>query len=257
MYKKIINSILTIIAFCLSVQSYAAVKRGFAIVVDPKSYQEAKNEINDYAKAIEDINGLKVFIVQDKWGIPDSIRAELTRLHSQKTFPIEGTVLLGDIPVAMIRDAQHMTSAFKMNQANDRRESSVPSDRFYDDLGLKFKFLDRDSVKPYYYYSLTADSRQYLRPTIYSGRIRPTDVGGTSRYQKLRAYLKKVVAEKRSKNTLNQMLYFNGHGYVSGSIMARIDEKLGLYEHFPWLLQQKTALAIFLTTSSLLPNIFS
>ena len=242
MYKKIINSILTVIAFCLSVQSYAAVKRGFAIVVDPKSYQEAKNEINDYAKAIEDINGLKVFIVQDKWGIPDSIRAELTRLHSQKTFPIEGTVLLGDIPVAMIRDAQHMTSAFKMNQANDRRESSVPSDRFYDDLGLKFKFLDRDSVKPYYYYSLTADSRQYLRPTIYSGRLRPTDVGGTSRYQKLRAYLKKVVAEKRSKNTLNQMLYFNGHGYVSGSIMARIDEKLGLYEHFPWLLQQKNGI---------------
>ena len=55
MYKKIINSILTVIAFCLSVQSYAAEKRGFAIVVDPKSYQEAKNEINDYAKAIESL----------------------------------------------------------------------------------------------------------------------------------------------------------------------------------------------------------
>ena len=242
MHNRIINSILTVIALCASLQSAAAVKRGFAIVVDPKSYQEAKSEINEYAKAIEDVNGLKVFIVQDKWGVPDSIRAELTRLHSQKAFPIEGTALLGDIPVAMIRDAQHMTSAFKMNQINDRRESSVPSDRFYDDLGLKFQFLDKDSVKPYFYYSLKAESRQYLRPTIYSGRIRPTDAGGTSRYEKLRAYLRKVVAEKRSNNRLNQMIYFNGHGYVSGSVMARIDEKLGLYEHFPWLLQQKNGI---------------
>ncbi len=242
MHNRTINSILTIITLCVSLQTAAAVKRGFAIVVDPKSYQEAKSEINEYAKAIEDVNGLKVFIVQDKWGVPDSIRAELTRLHSQKPFPIEGTALLGDIPVAMIRDAQHMTSAFKMNQINDRRESSVPSDRFYDDLGLKFQFLDKDSVKPYFYYSLKAESRQYLRPTIYSGRIRPTDAGGTSRYEKLRAYLRKVVAEKRSNNKLNQMIYFNGHGYVSGSVMARIDEKLGLYEHFPWLLQQKNGI---------------
>ena len=43
MYKKIINSILTVIAFCLSVQSYAAFKRGFEIVLDPKRYQEQKN----------------------------------------------------------------------------------------------------------------------------------------------------------------------------------------------------------------------
>lgn len=242
MHNRFINSILTVIALCVSLQSAAAVKRGFAIVVDPKSYQEAKSEISEYAKTIEDVNGLKVFIVQDKWGVPDSIRAELTRLHFQKAFPIEGTALLGDIPIAMIRDAQHMTSAFKMNQINDRRESSVPSDRFYDDLGLKFQFLDKDSVKPYFYYSLKAESRQYLRPTIYSGRIRPTDAGGTSRYEKLRSYLRKVVAEKRSNNKLNQMLYFNGHGYVSGSVMARIDEKLGLYEHFPWLLQQKNGI---------------
>ncbi len=242
MHKIVTNTILAVIALCATLQANAAVKRGFAIVVDPKSYQEAKNEINDYAKAIEDVNGLKVYIVQDKWGVPDSIRTELARLHFQKSFPIEGAVLLGDIPVAMIRDAQHMTSAFKMNQKFDRRESSVPSDRFYDDLGLKFKFLDKDSVKPYFYYSLKAESRQYLRPTIYSGRIRPTDAGGTSRYDKLRAYLRKVVAEKRTKNKLDQTLYFNGHGYVSGSVMARIDEKLGLYEHFPWLLQQKNGI---------------
>lgn len=243
MYKKIAKYLTLAIAVAVSVQANAAAKRGFAIVVDPKSYQEAKNEIENYAKAIEDVNGLKVYIVQDRWGVPDSIRATLKSLHNQKTAPIEGTVLLGDIPVAMIRDAQHMTSAFKMNQNNDRRESSVPSDRYYDDFDLKFKFIGQDdSLKHYFYYSLTADSRQYLRPAIYSGRVRPTDAGGTSRYDKLRAYLRKVVAEKRSHNVLDQMLYFNGHGYVSGSVMARIDEKIGLYEHFPWLRQQKNGI---------------
>ncbi len=243
MYKKIAKFLTLAIAVAVSAQANAAAKRGFAIVVDPKSYQEAKNEIENYAKAIEDVNGLKVYIVQDRWGVPDSIRATLKSLHNQKTAPIEGTVLLGDIPVAMIRDAQHMTSAFKMNQNNDRRESSVPSDRYYDDFDLKFKFIGQDdSLKHYFYYSLTADSRQYLRPAIYSGRVRPTDAGGTSRYDKLRAYLRKVVAEKRSHNILDQMLYFNGHGYVSGSVMARIDEKIGLYEHFPWLRQQKNGI---------------
>ena len=28
---------------------------------------------------------------------------------------------MGDIPVAMIRDAQHLTTAFKMDQRHDRR----------------------------------------------------------------------------------------------------------------------------------------
>lgn len=244
MYRKFAKALAAVAAIAICSHTTAAVKRGFAIVVDPKSYQEAKQEISGYAKAIEDVNKLKVFIVQDKWGVPDSIRAALKALHTQKTNPIEGTVLLGDIPVAMIRDAQHMTSAFKMNQSFDRRESSVPSDRFYDDFGLKFKFIGQDdSIKHYFYYSLTADSRQRLRPTIYSGRVRPTDAGGTSRYEKLRAYLRKATAEKRSRNTLDQMLYANGHGYVSGSVMARIDEKLGLYEHFPWLLRQKNGIS--------------
>ena len=43
MYKKIINSILTVIAFCLSVQSPAALKRGLAILLYHKSYQQQKN----------------------------------------------------------------------------------------------------------------------------------------------------------------------------------------------------------------------
>ena len=158
--------------------SYA--QRGFAIVVDPKSYKEAKLEIEQYAAAIEAVQGLKVYKVIDRWGLPDSIRAELIRLHTKKRYPIEGAVFIGDIPVAMIRDAQHLTSAFKMDQRRDRKQSSVPSDRFYDDFGLQFTYLDKDEDAPWFYYSLSAESGQYLRPDIYTGRIRPTDCNGIS-----------------------------------------------------------------------------
>lgn len=79
----------------------------------------------------------------------------LRQLWEQPKAPIEGAVLIGDIPVVMVRDAQHLTSAFKMDQtAFDRWESSVPSDRFYDDFSLEFAPLGRDSIHPgCFYYS--------------------------------------------------------------------------------------------------------
>ena len=55
-----------------------------------------------------------------------------------------------------------------------------------------------------------------------------------SKYDKLRAYLQKVVALKQNTNPADQLLYFSGQGYVSESMMARIDEKLALVENFPW-----------------------
>ncbi len=221
--------------------SYA--QRGFAIIVDPKSYKEAQAEINQYAASIETVQGLRVYTVIDKWGVPDSIRTELIRLHALKKSPIEGAVFIGDIPIAMVRDAQHLTSAFKMDQKRDRKQSSVPSDRFYDDFGLRFTYLDKDEDAPYFYYSLTAESEQRLRPDLYTGRIRPTDCNGTSRYEKLRSYLTKVVAEKRNRNVLDNMLIFGGHGYISESMVARMDEKEGVYEHFPWLKRQKNGIS--------------
>lgn len=217
--------------------SYVSVQArdGFAIVIDPKSYNEAKTQVEAYASAVEQLHGMKPYIVIDRWQVPDSIRATLIRMHSQKQDPVIGAVFVGDIPVAMVRDAQHMTSAFKMDQWRDRRESSVPSDRYYDDFGLKFNSLGKDETKPYFYYSLRADSRQNLQPTIFSGRIRPTDAGGTSRYEKLRSYLSKLVEEKRRQRSLQQMFYFSGHGYISESKVARIDEKGSYLEHFPEL----------------------
>ena len=217
--------------------SYVSVQArdGFAIVIDPKSYNEAKTQVEAYASAVEQLHGMKPYIVIDRWQVPDSIRATLISMHSQKQDPVIGAVFVGDIPVAMVRDAQHMTSAFKMDQRRDRRESSVPSDRYYDDFGLKFNSLGKDETKPYFYYSLRADSRQNLQPTIFSGRIRPTDAGGTSRYEKLRSYLSKLVEEKRRQRSLQQMFYFSGHGYISESKVARIDEKGSYLEHFPEL----------------------
>ena len=226
--------ILTAFACCIFLlQSHA--RDGFAIVIDPTSYQEAKAEVTAYAEAIEKVNNLKVYVVQDRWGIPDSIRAELMKLYERKDCPIMGCVLVGDIPVTMIRDGQHMTSAFKMNQANDRKESSVPSDRYYDDFGLKFKSLGRDTDAPYFYYSVTPQSAQRVHSNLISGRIRPTDIGGTSRYQKLRNYLSKATQAKLHPRTMQQMFYFSGQGYISESKVARIDEKAAYYEHFPQL----------------------
>lgn len=235
--------ILFLVCFMAITASSLYAHRGFAIVVDPKSYEEAKEEISQYAAAIEAVQELKVYMVIDKWGIPDSIRAELIRLHALKRNPIEGAVFIGDIPVPMIRDAQHLTSAFKMDQRRDRKQSSVPSDRFYDDFKLLFSYEGRDEDAPYFYYSLTAESAQYLRPELYTGRIRPTDCNGTSRYEKLRAYLKKTTAEKYRKNVLDTLLFFSGHGYISESMVARMDEKQGIYEHLPWLKRQKNGIS--------------
>ena len=227
-------------AACLLLLSAPAAfaQRGFAIVIDEKSHHEAAAEVQAYAHAITQTQGLHVYTVIDRWGVPDSIRHELHRLYTLKKDPIEGAVFIGDIPIPMIRDAQHMTSAFKMNQKHDRRDSSIPSDRYYDDFDLEFTSLGADTLKPYYYYSLTADAPQRLRADIYTGRIRPTDIDGTSRYEKLRQYLRKAVAAKEEQNRLDQVVYFGGHGFVSESMMARIDEKEGILEHFPWLRQQ-------------------
>lgn len=216
--------------------SSVAVNRGFAIVIDAESYNQAADEVNAYARSIEQ-DGLKPIIIKDTSGSPDNIRKQLLKLYKDKKTPIEGAVFIGDIPIPMIRDAQHLTSAFKMNQEQyPWNESSVPSDRFYDDFDLKFDYLKQDSVNAlYHYYSLRADSPQYLSPDIYSGRIKPVDNGTDSKYDLLKRYLTKIVRLRQENNIVDQLLFFSGHGYVSESIMARIDEKGAHLQNFPWM----------------------
>lgn len=241
-FNRIMSLATICIAGSLSANS-ATLQKGFAIVVDPASYQEAKAEISAYAEAVEK-DGLKTFIVVDRWGVPDSIRTTLKSLYLDKKNPIEGAVFIGDIPVPMIRDAQHLTSAFKMNQITfPRTESSVPSDRFYDDFDLQFKHLDHDSAHVlYHYYSLLPQSPQYLKPEIYSARIKPLEDGISNKYDLLRRYLKKVVRQKGEQNIVDQYLYFSGHGYVSESMMARIDEKGAIIQNFPWMQRQASSI---------------
>ena len=227
------NLLLLFLGLCSAIGLPA--RQTFAVVVDTVSLREAAAELRAYAATVEETNGWRVVIVPDRWSVPDSIRSALQRLYGDPQAPLTGTVLVGDIPIPMVRDAQYLTSAFKMDQRAPRQESSVPSDRYYDDFDLIFESEGHDEGTPYFYYSLTAASPQRLTPDIFSGRIRPTDAGGTSRYEKLRRYLRKAVAEKRAAAGIRHLLYFTGHGSLSESKVAHIDEKRGWLEHFPAL----------------------
>lgn len=210
---------------------------GFAVVIDPKSYSEAQAEIDRYLEVVQS-RGLYPILVIDRWGIPDSIRQELIRLHQDSKHPIEGCVLIGDIPVPMIRDAQHMASAFKMDQDRfPRIETHIPSDRFYDCFDLKFDYIDQDSSR-WYYYSLRADCPQKLNPTIYSARITPRDNERGERYDKLRRYMQRVNEADSKQIILDRVLMFGGDGNLSGSFAARIDAKMEFYDQFPWMKDQ-------------------
>lgn len=211
---------------------------GLAVVIDPVSYEQAQAEIDRYLEVVES-RGLHPFLVIDRWGVPDSIREELIRLHNDNEYPIEGCVLIGDIPVVMVRDAQHMASAFKMDQDRfPRIESSIPSDRFYDSFDLKFDYLDKDSTR-WFYYSLRADGAQKLAPTIYSARITPRDNERGDRYEKLRRYMQRVNEADNAQNKLDRVLMFGGDGNLSGSFAARTDTKMEFYEQFPWMRDQQ------------------
>ena len=228
--------LLAILAVLISVTAGAAVKQpGFAIVIDPASYKEAKAEVDAYAASIK-ADGLVPFIVTDDTDNPDKLRARLKKMYEAKNNPIEGAVFIGDIPVVRVTDAQHLASALKMDQrAFPRDQWAVASDRFYDDFGLQFRFIERDSINPqWYYYSLAPEGSQYLAPNIYTGRIKPMD-NGTDKYEQIRHYLKKAVQAKKEVNIVDNILYFSGHGYVSESVHARIDEKGELLQNFPWM----------------------
>ena len=210
-------------------------KTTFAIVTDSKSYEQAKNEIEAYRTSVEN-EGLGTYLLIDDWKSPQPIRELLIRLHEDKKAPLEGCVFVGDIPIPMLRDTQHLCSAFKMNPSMPWHRSSVPSDRYYDDFDLKFDYLKQDSIyTDYHYLSLRADGSQYLSPDIYSGRIRPLRAEGMDKYQLLRDYLKKIVAEKQQNNVLDQLTMARGHGYNSEDPLAWSGEQLALREQFPQL----------------------
>ena len=149
----------------------------FAIVIDSKTFSKVKNNVFEYRDALSK-DGLDAYIISGEWENPDQVREEIRKVYlaNQKNF--EGIVLVGDIPVVMIRNAQNMTRRFKMNEnLFEKGRSSVPSDRFYDDLGLEFEFISKSKRvngadgRELFFYDLKPESRQYLAPDFYSGRI--------------------------------------------------------------------------------------
>lgn len=206
----------------------------FAIIIDSETYQHTKDAVMKYKNSVEE-NGLSTYIVSGKWKNPDEVKNEILKLNELKP-KLEGVVFIGEIPIAMIRNAQHLCSAFKMDE--DRYpwfRSSVPSDRFYDDFDLKFKYLKQDSIHPLcHYYSLLPESPQKIEKDIYSARIIPGIKQGNS-YELINKFLLKVVEQKKKKEFIDNAFVFTGQGYMSEDLTAWADERLLLKEQFPQL----------------------
>lgn len=227
--KRLVLTILCAVsAFALSAKQHVP---SVALVVDPETLAAAGGGIEAYAEAIRQ-DGKEVIVIEDRWHCPDSIRECLKSLYINEN--LEGAVFIGDIPIPMIRDAQHLTTAFKMDQSRDWKQSSVPSDRFYDDFDLKFDPLGEDDDVPlYFYYSLRADSPQYISSDIYSARIKAPVIPGKTKHEAVEDCLEKLAAAKSEARIIDKMLHFAGHGYNSESYRSRTDENWVLRHHFP------------------------
>ena len=230
-FKKVISTLLPAAVALLMLYSCGAKRSTVAVVVDEQTYAAIGATIDKYVEAISLPDRQGVLVV-DKWQHPDSIRAELYGMYCNDA--LEGAVLVGEIPIAMVRDAQHMATAFKRSQEDDWLISSIPSDRFYDDFDLKFDYPKQDSVKSVaHYYTLRADSPQQISSDIYSARIKAPADG--NEHKVIEAYLLKAIEAHKNPERMNKVLHFGGHGYNSESLQARIDEAIGFKEQFPFL----------------------
>ena len=210
----------------------------FAIIIDHLTMENCRPEVEAYRKALEH-DGLAVYTLSADWTSPDQIRGELKKLHKKnlKKMPLEGVVFIGDVPYASVQNAQHMTTAFKMNEERfPIEETAVTSDRFYDDLNLEFEFIKRDSINPLrHYYKLSESSPQQLNPTFYSGRIMYPEQMGGDKYKEISRYLRKVVAERRRNEKIDHVVTYAGAAYNSDCLVAWMDERLAIDEMFPQL----------------------
>ena len=252
MKSTLLRGIALLAIACVALAGNAA-QRGFAIFVDSLSNSQIPAELEAYAASVRKQGLVTETVVVGPSVTPDSIRSVIRSMATRKKAPIEGFVLVGEIPVPMLLDAQHMSSAFKAAQSPKRMErGSVPSDRFYDDLNLKFDFIKRDEKKPLlYYYSLRHDSPQEVKPQLYSGRIRSMNFYGKTRVENLRDYLRKVVRIKERGDAMNSLLVFAGSGYNSESMAARLDERVAMLEQFPWLRNRRGGMDFINHTHSL------
>ena len=203
----------------------------FAVITDEGTYQACEAELKAYQETLEK-EGLPTFIVYNEWKTPEDVKKAIAKLYKKNK--LEGVVFVGEIPIPMIRKAQHMTSAFKMDEKNNAwRDSSVPSDRFYDDFDLQFDFLKQDSVENnFFYYNLAVESPQRIQCDIYSARVKAID-NGEDPYAQISRYFKKTVAEHRTNNKLDQFFSYTGDGSYSNSLTAWTPETFTIREQLP------------------------
>ena len=221
-YKTLLTAVAVFTAATMTAQTHS-----FAIVTDPQTFNNCKAAIETYRSAIC-ADGLDAFVVSRNWTNPDELKDSLMLYH--KTRALEGAVFIGDVPIAMIRGAQHLTSAFKMDETLPMRDSSVPSDRFYDDFDLKFDFLGRDSLeRNFFYYNLAAESPQHISCDIYTGRIKSSEKRG-DKYGEISRYLLKAAAAKSQEKPLDHLMSYCGSGSFSNSLAAWKDETITLKE---------------------------
>lgn len=213
----------------------ASCPTSFAIVADSVTYARTSAAMLQYRDALQ-ADGLATYILTDNWTSPAAVRTAIKDLYA-KTPNLEGIVLVGDVPVAMVRNAQHMTTAFKMDEDNyPFIDSSVPSDRFYDCLDLDFRFIRQDSTETHlFYYELSEDCPQHLNPTFYSARIRYPEARGGDKYEAIATFLRKAARAKSemAADVVDRVVSFNGHGYNSDCLIAWMDEEKAYRENFP------------------------
>ena len=151
-----------------------------------------------------DVSLLGTYIISADWKSPEEVKAEILALAGKKP-RLEGVVLAGDVPIVKVRQGQHLTTAFKMNEEVwPMEESSVASDRFYDDFDLSFDFICRDTVETdVFYYRLSEKGAQHLRPDIYSARMKVPAVMKGDKYERKNSYFYRKKQQNRFKRACN------------------------------------------------------
>lgn len=207
-------------------------KTSFAIFVDSKTFVACKDQIMAY-RAVLESEGLGTYILSSDWKTPEEVKAEILTLNKNKP-TLEGMVFVGDIPIVRVRRGQHMTTAFKMHeQSFPMIESSVTSDRFYDDLDLKFDYIGKDGKNDnFFYYNLNEKGAQWITPDFYSARIVvPEKLGDKN--ELMRKFFTKVIAAHKENNPFDKFTYFAGSGYNSDCMTAWRSQTAVFKEYFP------------------------
>ncbi|HDN59555.1 MAG TPA: hypothetical protein ENF20_06320, partial [Candidatus Marinimicrobia bacterium] len=153
------------------------VESSVVVVIDSCSFTAVRQSLEKYGRSLQE-EGLGVYYIVFGGTItPEEIKKSLVDLYVNDN--IEGAIFIGNVPIPMIQGAQHLTSAFKMNEEKfGLRRSSVPSDCYYTDFDLEFEFICQDSTQPeLFYYELASESPQVVEKEIYSGRIKPFSGG--------------------------------------------------------------------------------